>query len=160
MTYTQDSSLCFSLFGLLQIDGCLNDLKSGLQPIFSGWALLSLSYFSWKPLRKEKSNSFLLISVDLIPPCGICSLGRKISLEGESLTYLGVTDFLELFHCPYEECPYLFHFLWRLNPSSYAYFLWCGICSGILCIINWVVCFLIDEFQKFIIYFGYQSFVR
>ena len=113
MTYTQDSSLCFSLFGLLQIDGCLNDLKSGLQPIFSGWALLSLSYFSWKPLRKEKSNSFLLISVDLIPPCGICSLGRKISLEGESLTYLGVTDFLELFHCPYEECPYLFHFLWR-----------------------------------------------
>lgn len=113
MTYTQDSSLSFSLFGLLQIDRCWNDLKSGLQPVFSGWVLVSLSYFSRKPLRKEKSNSFLLISVALISPCGICSLGRKISLEGESLTYLGVTGFLDLFHCPYVECLYLFHFLWR-----------------------------------------------
>lgn len=33
-----------------------------------------------------------MISVDLISPCGIYSLARKISLGGESLTHLGVTE--------------------------------------------------------------------
>ena len=33
-------------------------------------------------------------------------------------------------------------------PFSYAYFLWCGICSDILCIINWVVCFLMMSFES------------
>lgn len=46
-----------------------------------------------------------MISVDLISPRGICSLSRKISLGGEPLTYLGVTELGALLIAPVQQAP-------------------------------------------------------
>lgn len=41
-----------------------------------------------------------MISVDLVSPYGICSLGRKISVGGETLICLGVTELLDFSPLP------------------------------------------------------------